>query len=339
MDKKTKGRILVVDDETLACEMLAKFMDREGYAVTPAFDGEEGVRVAKETRPDAILLDIRMPGMDGMEVLQHIRGFDQEVVIVMTTAVDDLGTALEAIRRGANDFLRKPVVLYEVLHAIESGIEKRDLRRDNRAYQHQLEEKVAAQTRELRQINTFLKRTNIAIFHALSAAIEGKDTSAKEHGARVVQMSQRLGRALGLSGEAMETLEVGALLHDISRIGINPAHSEFHCHLGEEACNKLHEHPQLGWETIHNGKAKTNGSSPEETAVARGMVSGGASMDLIASIVMIADAFDALTADRPHAKGLSVEKALQVLEEHKGTQFDAKLVEAFIREKPFIGSQ
>jgi len=118
MGKQYPFPILVVDDETLACEMLAKFMDREGYAVTPAFDGEEGVRVAKETRPDAILLDIRMPGMDGMEVLQHIRGFDQEVVIVMTTAVDDLGTALEAIRRGANDFLRKPVVLYEVLREL-----------------------------------------------------------------------------------------------------------------------------------------------------------------------------------------------------------------------------
>ncbi len=104
-------RVLVVDDEPDAVELLRDFLTAKGYDVITAADGEEALRRAKEERPHLILLDVRMPRMNGMEVLRRVREFDREVGIIMVTAVNEEETGREALKLGAFDYITKPLDL------------------------------------------------------------------------------------------------------------------------------------------------------------------------------------------------------------------------------------
>jgi len=105
------SKIMVVDDEVKACELLERFLERKGYDVITFYSGEKALENVKYESPDVILLDIKMPGMDGIEVLRNIRQFDKDVGIIMVTAMNDEATGKEATRLGANDFITKPVDL------------------------------------------------------------------------------------------------------------------------------------------------------------------------------------------------------------------------------------
>ncbi len=105
------SKILVVDDEVWACDPIARFMEKKGYEVITSYSGEDALEKVKNLKPDIMLLDIRMPGMDGMEVLRRIRQFDDKIGIIMVTAVKDEGVAKDALKKGADEYITKPVDL------------------------------------------------------------------------------------------------------------------------------------------------------------------------------------------------------------------------------------
>jgi DNA-binding response OmpR family regulator len=104
-------RVLVVDDEPDAVELLREFLAAKGYEVTTASDGEEALLKVKQDRPHLILLDVRMPRMNGMEVLKRVREIDREVGVIMVTAVNEEETGRQALRMGAFDYITKPLDL------------------------------------------------------------------------------------------------------------------------------------------------------------------------------------------------------------------------------------
>ncbi len=104
-------RVLVVDDEPDAVELLQEFLVAKGYEVLTANGGEEALRAVREERPHLILLDVRMPGMNGLEVLRRVRQIDQEVGVIMVTAVNEEETGREALALGAFDYIVKPLDL------------------------------------------------------------------------------------------------------------------------------------------------------------------------------------------------------------------------------------
>jgi len=104
-------RILVVDDESAVCEMLKKFLTKKNYEVYTALNGEDALSVVKEERPHIVLLDIKMPKMDGIECLRQIREIDKEVGVIMITAVKDEEIGREALELGAFDYVTKPLSL------------------------------------------------------------------------------------------------------------------------------------------------------------------------------------------------------------------------------------
>jgi len=103
------SKILVVDDEVKACELLKRFLEMKGYDVIMANNGEDAIEKAKSEKPDVMLLDIRMPGMEGTEVLKRIREFDKDVGIVMVTAVKEEQVGKEALKAGADEYITKPI--------------------------------------------------------------------------------------------------------------------------------------------------------------------------------------------------------------------------------------
>ncbi len=105
------NKILVVDDEVKECELIERFLERKGYNVIKSYSGEKALEKVKREKPDIILLDIMMPGMDGIKVLECVREFDEDVCIIMVTAVNDKSVGIEALSIGADGYVTKPVNL------------------------------------------------------------------------------------------------------------------------------------------------------------------------------------------------------------------------------------
>jgi DNA-binding NtrC family response regulator len=120
-----KHNILVVDDEAEICDLLQTFLTQEGYQVFTATNGVEAITLGKQNEPDLALLDIKMPGMDGIEVLRKLKKLRRDMGVIMLTGYGNLGTAKEAMRLGAYDYLTKPFDLGLVKHVIQEALESK----------------------------------------------------------------------------------------------------------------------------------------------------------------------------------------------------------------------
>ncbi len=155
-DKKETSKILVIDDEESNVRLLAMSLRSDGYEVETALSGEQGLAVFKETSPDLVLTDIKMPGMDGIEVLQKIKAMDPSAEVIIITGHGDIDNAIEALKFGASDFINKPVRDKVLAVAIERAKEKRAIKRQLQAYTDNLEQRVATATREIIRQSNFL---------------------------------------------------------------------------------------------------------------------------------------------------------------------------------------
>ena len=125
-----KPKILIVDDEQLIRWSLEKHLQKQGYEVVTAGSGEDALKLAKEESPDLMLLDIQLPGMNGIEVLEKVKEFEEEVIVIMVTALGVLETAVKAMRLGAFDYINKPFNLDELSIIVKKALETRELRRE-----------------------------------------------------------------------------------------------------------------------------------------------------------------------------------------------------------------
>jgi len=137
-----RGRILIIDDEEAIRKSLRMVLEYEGYELIEAGSGPEGLEALRKEAPDAVLLDIKMPQMDGLEVLQTARGRDAHTPIVMISGHGDIPTAVEAIHKGAYDFLEKPLESDRVLTALRNAIERKRLREENLRLRFQVESRL-----------------------------------------------------------------------------------------------------------------------------------------------------------------------------------------------------
>ncbi len=151
------GTILAVDDDKASLEMLKDLISMSGFQVFGASDGNEAMAVFSEKHPDLVITDIRMPHSDGLEVLRNIREMDETVPVILVTGYGDLDNALRALRRGAHDFLLKPINAEILLNTVIKGIELGRLKRLERDYRRLLEEQVDERTKELAKTNDFLQ--------------------------------------------------------------------------------------------------------------------------------------------------------------------------------------
>jgi two-component system NtrC family sensor kinase len=152
------NKILIIDDEEANVRVLAMSLRSDGYEVLTAYSGEEGLAVYAEKSPDLVLTDIKMPGMDGIEVLKKIKAMDADAAVIIITGHGDIENAVEALKFGASDFINKPIRDEALSLAIERAQEKRHIKLQLQEYTDKLEQKVAAATREIKRQSDFLQR-------------------------------------------------------------------------------------------------------------------------------------------------------------------------------------
>ena len=148
-------KILLIDDEADILRVLSMSLKADGYRVVTAASGEEGLELFERESPDIVLTDIKMPGMDGIEVLKKIKALNDEVEVIMVTGHGDIDSAIEALQSGASDFINKPVRDNVLAVSLQRAHEKIDIKRRLKAYTHELEDTVALATQELRRRSNF----------------------------------------------------------------------------------------------------------------------------------------------------------------------------------------
>src|SRR6478609_3412893 len=149
-----KSRILVIDDEAAIRDSLKMTLEYEGYEFLAAATGQEGLALAERDTPDLVVLDVKMPGMDGIEVLDRLRAMNEALPVIVISGHGTIGTAVEATKKGAFDFIEKPFASERVLVSLRNALDQRRLRDENRSLKKAVEirRQMIGDSRGLRQV-------------------------------------------------------------------------------------------------------------------------------------------------------------------------------------------
>ncbi len=331
--------ILIADDEEAISSLLAKRLAREGYTCVTAKNGREALSHFYKDTFSLIITDIKMPEMDGIELLKRIRGINPNIRVIMVTGHPEINLAVEAMRLGACDFIIKPADLELVTLTVKKALESKRLEEEIEAYHSRLEELVEERTARLQHAYRILKKTHLDSVKVLAEAIDAKDPYTRGHSDRVKRMSLKIAKHMGFPEDRLESLEYGALLHDIGKIGIKDEVLQKPGPLSPEEYQCIQEHPLIGVKIVE-GVEFFKDKIPmirhhHEHFDGSGYPAGlsGEAIPLEARIITVPDAFDAMTSLRPHRGVMPLEDVLIEFEKWKGKQFDPHILNIFLREK------
>jgi len=337
-----RPRILVVDDEAYVRGMLATLLD-EQYQCETAESAEQALEQLTARDYQLVLSDITMPGRNGLELLSEIAMKKPDTAVVMISGTQSIENAVEALRRGAFDYITKPFALEEVEMTVERALKHQALIVANQRYEQHLEEMIETRTEQLRQMNASVNAmfedlylNYRATLRALASALEARDAETRGHSQRVVSYCLRLGEELGLNDREMMALEHGALLHDIGKIGTPDAILLKPAGLSPEEWLVMRRHVEHGSEILR-GIEFLHDATPvvlqhHEKWDGSGYPASlrGEQICITARIFAVADALDAITSDRPYRAARPFELAAQELQNCAGTHFDPRVVAAFM---------
>jgi len=341
-EQNEPARILIIDDEEYILSVLYSLLS-ERHECKMATSATEALEYLKEESYDLVLSDIMMPGMSGLELLQEITRRACDTVVILISGNLNIQNAIEAMRRGAFDYVTKPFNLSDVEVAVHRALKHQALLKANRRYERHLEEMVGLRTHELSRansdLNSTLERLYInyrATLRSLAAALEARDVETKGHSERVVAYCMRLGKQLGLGSDDLITLEHGALLHDIGKIGVPDAILLKRGALTEDEWSFMRRHVEYGSQILRGIDFLSGASQIVAEHHERYDGSGypsrleGDRICLGARIFAVADAVDAITSNRPYRAGRPIEAAADELILCAGKHFDPDVVKAFL---------
>src|ERR1700704_4564044 len=193
-------RILVVDDEVEIISFIRELLVMHGYQVESTSDSRQTLEMVRRFRPDVCILDFRMPHLSGAALLDAIKNQDPTIEVVFLTGEDETSLAVEMMKRGALDYLLKPVDLGQLSLAVIRALEHRRLVLENEAYRLHLERLVAEKTQALNDALRSLTHVHSATLDALSMALDFRDQSASGHSRRVAKLTTGAAAAFGIEG-------------------------------------------------------------------------------------------------------------------------------------------
>jgi response regulator RpfG family c-di-GMP phosphodiesterase/signal transduction histidine kinase len=311
-------RILLVEDNVDLRAYIGKMLGRFGHKVMTAIDGLDGWEQVQIDLPDLVVTDIMMPRMDGYELINRIKHTDRtrQIPVILITAKSELESKLEGLEKGADDYLPKPINIRELDARIRNLLVTRNLQR---ALAREAE--LGAKMEELSM--------------SFSQSLEIRDSNTAGHSRDVLHLGTMIAEGVGIPIDRM--LKDSLLLHDIGKLGIPDRILLKESPLSEEEWKIMKTHPELGASLLgHFETYREIGAiilAHQEHFNGSGYPRGlkGEAIPLLARIIAIADAYHAMTSNRPYRKALPASQAVRELACNRGTQFDGALVDAFIR--------
>jgi putative nucleotidyltransferase with HDIG domain len=248
----------------------------------------------------------------------------------------DVSTAVDSLRMGAFDFVTKPFDMPSIRRAVKRALERRQLLVENRSYQEELERKVRERTEELNGALKEVEESYRDTLEALVTSLDAREHETQAHSQRVREYTLTLARKIGLKEEDLVPVGRGALLHDVGKIGVPDSILLKPGKLTSEEWVEMKKHPAIGFEILRSIKFLESAAeivlSHQERWDGKGYPNGleGPDIPLGARIFAVVDTLDAMTSDRPYRKALSYQAALDEIRRCSGTQFDPRVVEAFL---------
>ena len=336
-----EDQILIVDDEKIICSVIAQRLTREGYSCVTAHDGKEAFEYFCKGNFSLVISDIRMPEKDGLELLRLVKAVRPNMKFIIMTAYAEIDVAVEAIHLGANDLLIKPFELELAVFSVKKAFEQKKMEEELESYHKNLKNLVAERTGKLQEAYQTLKKAHLDSVKILAKAIDAKDPYTRGHSDRVRQMSLEIATSLRFTEERKEILEYGALLHDIGKIGIKDEILRKPGPLSAEEYQTIREHPLIGVKIVGGVEFFKNKipmiRNHHEQFDGKGYPDGlaGEAIPLEARIIAVPDAFDAMASLRPQRRTRALEDILSEMEQHRGRQFDPRILKIFLREKVY----
>jgi putative two-component system response regulator len=315
------GRILCVEDDAHVRSFIADVLDSAGHECVAAADAAEARALLSETRFAAVLCDINLPDESGFELLRHLRAQHPDVATLMVTGRTEPALVDRALDLGAFGYVTKPFAADELLIDLANALHRRDSEAEQRS-----------------ERDDAVREAYVETLRRLSRAVEYHDGETGAHVERVAAHAATIARALGFDAERVDLIRVATPLHDIGKIGVPVDLLRKRGPLDGAERVVMQRHTELGRELLGGSGSEllqlaatiawTHHERWDGGGYPRGLA--GTEIPLEGRIVALADAFDAMTNDRPYRAARSVGEAVGLIERERGAAFDADVVDAFL---------
>ena len=335
-DAERNARILVVDDDLSNLHVLTRTLQRAGFTnVHGVWESDMILPTVTDFQPDVVLLDLHMPGVDGLEVLMDLKavqGRRNYLPVLVLTGDGSREVRDAALAAGARDFLTKPYEPGEVILRVRNLIETRLLHIELQRQNNALSERFESRTQEL-------EAAKLEILERLARAADFRDESSYGHTTRVGELAARIASQLGMSASEVEQIRIAARLHDIGKIGLSDSILMKPGPLAPAEFLAQEKHTLMGANILAGSRfpvlrlaeeiALTHHESWDGTGYPRGLCEE--EIPLSGRIVAVADVFDALTHARAYKAPWRLDDAVDEIKHQRGKKFDPAVVDAFLK--------
>ena len=335
----THGKVIVVDDDDAVRHLVTMMLKKKAYDVDSFSSGQEALQEIEKAHGeyDLLIADVKMPHIDGFELVNRVKAFDETIICIMISGHATADNAIESLRRGAYDFLQKPFVYSQVIATVNRAMDYRRTLLENRQYQRHLSEMVRQKSASAREALCEVEKSYEFTLEALVGLLDAREKDTGDHSKRVRAMAVRLGKEMGIDEDGLVDISYGALLHDIGKIGIPDRVLLKPGRLTPEEQQIMQKHPEIGYRVVAGSTYLQNAAeivySHQERYDGGGYPRGLRNGEICvgARIFAVIDAYDAMRSDRVYRDALPENVVVKEIISKGGTQFDPEVARAFER--------
>ena len=332
--------ILVVDDEKTIRESISAFLEHTGYRTDSAANGREAIEMIRSKKYDAVITDLNMPEINGFEVIERVAPENPNMPIIVLSGIGLIEKAVDALRKGAWDFIPKPITSFSVLPiTLNRVFENARLKSENRLYREHLEEEVKRKTAQVIEMSRSLIAAQKEIILKLGDVVETRSHETGNHVQRVSEYTYLLGKLYGMTEYEALDIKLASPMHDVGKIGIPDSILNKPGELTEEEFAVIKTHTTIGYSIFNTSELPVLKLAAEialyhhENWDGTGYPTGiaGKSIPLNARITTIVDVFDAISHSRVYKSAWNINDSCFYIKDNSGKIFDPELAELFIK--------